>query len=204
MSELPIRQRPLMLTAILGAMLLLWPLAAWAHVSSGEAGGFLSGLSHPVSGLDHVVAMIAVGLWGAQLGMPALWVLPVAFPMLMAFGGMLGLIGIPLPGVEIGIALSAVVLGALVLGRVRLPLALAVAVVAFFAVFHGHAHGTELEAGQNAMLYSLGFVIATGLLHGVGIAIGLIQRWHLGRQVLRGAGALVAAAGVYFLWGAVA
>jgi urease accessory protein len=77
-------------------------------------------------------------------------------------------------------------------------------VVAFFAVFHGHAHGTELEAGQNAMLYSLGFVIATGLLHGVGIAIGLIQRWHLGRQVLRGAGALVAAAGVYFLWGAVA
>ena len=204
MSELHTRQRTPAVTVALCAMVLWWPLAAWAHVESGQAGGFLSGLSHPVSGLDHVVAMIAVGLWGAQLGMPALWVLPVAFPMLMAFGGMLGLIGIPLPGVEIGIALSAVVLGALVLGRVRLPLALAVAVVAFFAVFHGHAHGTELEAGQNAMLYSLGFVIATGLLHGVGIAIGLIQRWHLGRQVLRGAGALVAAAGVYFLWGAVA
>jgi len=192
------------MTAAFCAALLLWPLAAWAHVESGQAGGFLSGLSHPVSGLDHVVAMVAVGLWGAQLGMPALWVLPVAFPMLMAFGGMLGLVGIPLPGVEIGIALSAVVLGALVLGRVRLPLAAAVAVVAFFAVFHGHAHGTELEAGQNAMLYSLGFVIATGLLHGVGIAIGLIQRWEIGRQALRGAGALVAAAGVYFLWGAVA
>jgi urease accessory protein len=182
----------------------LWPLAAWAHVASGQAGGFLSGLSHPVSGLDHVVAMIAVGLWGAQLGMPALWVLPVAFPMLMAFGGVLGLIGAPLPGVEIGIALSAVVLGALVLGRVRLPLAAAVIVVAFFAVFHGHAHGTELEAGQNAILYSLGFVIATGLLHAVGIAIGLIQRWDLGGQALRGAGALVMAAGLYFLWGALA
>jgi urease accessory protein len=190
--------------ASLLAPVALWPLAAWAHVESGQAGGFLSGLSHPVSGLDHVVAMIAVGLWGAQLGMPALWILPVAFPMLMAFGGMLGLIGIPLPGVEIGIALSAVVLGALVLGRVRLPLAVAVMLVACFAVFHGHAHGTELEAGQNAMLYSLGFVIATGLLHGVGITIGLIQRWELGGQVLRGAGALVMAAGLYFLWGAAA
>jgi urease accessory protein len=200
MFELHIHRR----TAALAAMLLLWPLAAWAHVATGEAGGFLSGLSHPVSGLDHVVAMIAVGLWGAQLGMPALWVLPVAFPMLMAVGGMLGLIGAPLPGVEIGIALSAVVLGALVLGRARLPLAAAVAVVAFFALFHGHAHGTELEAGQNAMLYSVGFVIATGLLHGVGIAIGLIQRWEIGRHALRGAGALVAAAGLYFLWGALA
>jgi urease accessory protein len=204
MFELPTRQWSPALTAALGMVVLLWPLAAWAHVESGQAGGFLSGLSHPVSGLDHVVAMIAVGLWGAQLGMPALWVLPVTFPMLMAFGGMLGLIGIPLPGVEIGIALSAVVLGALVLGQVRLPLAVAVIVVACFAVFHGHAHGTELEAGQNAMLYSLGFVIATGLLHAVGITIGLIQRWEPGAQILRGAGALVMAAGLYFLWGAVA
>ena len=202
MSELRTSQQPAAVAAGLCALLLLWPLAAWAHVESGAAGGFLSGLSHPVSGLDHVVAMIAVGLWGAQLGMPALWVLPVAFPMLMAFGGMLGLIGIPLPGVEIGIALSAVVLGALVLGRVRLPLAPAVAVAACFAVFHGHAHGTELSPGENAILYSLGFVIATGLLHGVGITIGLIQRWNPGRLALRGAGALVMAAGLYFLWGA--
>jgi urease accessory protein len=184
-------------------LIALWPLAALAHVGSGEAGGFLSGLSHPVSGLDHVIAMVAVGLWGAQLGMPALWVLPVAFPMLMAFGGMLGLIGIPLPGVEIGIAVSAVVLGAMVLGQVRLPLFAAVGMVAFFAVFHGHAHGTELEPGQNAMLYSLGFVMATGMLHAAGITGGLIHRWDLGRQALRGAGALVTAGGLYFLWGAV-
>lgn len=183
---------------------MLQPAIAFAHIQAGEAGGFLSGLSHPVSGLDHVLAMIAVGLWGAQLGMPAIWVLPVAFPMMMAFGGMLGLMGTPLPGVEIGIAVSAMVLGALVLGGVRLSLGAAVLVVAFFAVFHGHAHGTELQAGQNAVLYSLGFVIATGLLHAVGIAIGLIQRWDLGRKVLRGAGGLVLAGGLYFFWQAIA
>jgi urease accessory protein len=194
--------RPIVIAALL--MSAIWPLLAWAHVESGEAGGFLSGLSHPVSGLDHVIAMVAVGLWGAQLGIPALWVLPVAFPMMMAFGGVLGLIGIPVPGVEVGIAVSAVVLGALVLGQIRLPLIAAVCLVAVFAVFHGHAHGTELQAGQNAMLYSLGFVIATGLLHGVGIATGLIHRWDLGRQALRGAGALVMLGGLYFLWGAIA
>jgi urease accessory protein len=181
-------------------LVLFWPLVVWAHVQAGQAGGFVSGLSHPVSGLDHVLAMVAVGLWGAQLGAPAIWVLPVAFPMMMAFGGMLGLMGIPLPGVEVGIAVSAMVLGALVLGGIRLSLVAAVAVVAFFAVFHGHAHGTELQAGQNAMLYSLGFVIATGLLHAVGIGIGLIQRWNLGRTVLRGAGGLVLAGGLYFFW----
>jgi urease accessory protein len=182
--------------------MILWPVAVWAHIASGQAGGFLSGLAHPVSGLDHVLAMVAVGLWGAQLGAPALWVLPVAFPMMMAFGGMLGLMGMPLPGVEVGIAVSAVALGAVVLGQVRVPLVVAIGMVAFFAVFHGHAHGTELEPGQNALLYSLGFVIATGMLHGVGITIGLIHRWALGRLVLRGAGALVMVSGFYFLWSA--
>jgi urease accessory protein len=184
------------------ALLLLWPLAGLAHIQSGEAGGFVSGLSHPVSGLDHVVAMVAVGLWGAQLGAPAIWMLPVAFPMMMAFGGMLGLIGLPLPGVEIGIAVSAIVLGALVMGEVRPPLKVAVLIVAFFAVFHGHAHGTELQPGQNALLYSLGFVVATGLLHAAGIAIGLIHRWDPGRRILQVAGGLVMASGFYFLWAA--
>jgi urease accessory protein len=185
-------------------VVLLWPLAAWAHVESGQAGGFLSGLAHPVSGLDHVLAMVAVGLWGAQLGAPALWVLPVAFPVMMAFGGLLGLLGIGLPGVELGIALSAVVLGALILGAIRLPLAAALLVVAFFAVFHGHAHGTEMSPGESAILYSLGFVIATGLLHAVGIAIGLIHRWDAGRMALRGAGSVVLAGGLFFLWAALA
>ena len=150
-------------------ILLLWPVAAWAHVESGQAGGFISGLSHPVSGLDHVLAMVAVGLWGAQLGSPAVWLLPVAFPMMMAFGGMLGLMGIPVPGIEIGIAASGIVLGALILGEIKMPLVGALVVVAFFAVFHGHAHGTELAPGQNAILYSLGFVIATGTLHALSL-----------------------------------
>ena len=185
-------------------IVLLWPFAAWAHVQSGQAGGFLSGLSHPISGFDHVLAMVAVGLWGAQLGAPAMWLLPVAFPMMMAFGGMLGLMGTPLPGVEIGIAVSGVVLGTLILGETKMPLIGALLVVAFFAVFHGHAHGTELSPGQNAMLYSLGFVICTGSLHGVGIGMGLVHRWGVGRLALRGAGSAVMAGGLFFLWRAMA
>jgi len=189
----------------LGALvLLLASTPVLAHVQGGEAAGFLSGLSHPVSGWDHVLAMVAVGLWGAQLGPPALWLLPVTFPMVMAVGGMLGLMGFPIPGVEIGIAVSALVLGVMVLLEARPPLAVAAVVVGFFGVFHGHAHGTELPAGQSGLLYSVGFVFATGCLHGVGIAIGLIHRWPAGRRVLRGAGAVVALAGVLFLWRAVA
>jgi urease accessory protein len=180
----------------------LWPAYAWAHVEAGQAGGFLSGFSHPISGIDHVFAMVAVGLWGAQLGAPAVWSLPVAFPMMMACGGMVALIGLPVPGIAIGIALSGVVLGALILGEARLPLGMAIALVAFFAVFHGHAHGRELSPGQNAILYSLGFVICTGALHGTGILMGLVHRWKIGRVALRGAGSLVMIVGLLFLWGA--
>jgi len=181
-----------------------WPAAAHAHVLTGEAASFLTGLGHPVSGLDHVLAMIAVGLWGAQLGPPALWVLPIAFPMMMAVGGMLGLVGVPLPGVEVGIAASAILLGAMVAAQARPPLALAAVLVGFFAIFHGHAHGTELPAGQSALLYSLGFVMATGLLHALGIAIGGFHRWPWGQRLLRAMGSGVALAGGVFLWSAVA
>lgn len=177
---------------------------AVAHEQQGQAAGFITGLLHPVSGLDHVLAMVAVGLWGAQLGAPAIWLLPVTFPLMMAFGGFLGLVGIPLPGVEIGIATSAILLGAMVALHARPPLALAALLVAFFAVFHGHAHGTELPPGQSGLMYSVGFVVATGLLHAFGIALGLIHRWVAGRIVLRGAGVVVALAGVFFLLRAVA
>ena len=180
----------------------LFPQAAWSHVGSSEAGGFLTGLQHPISGLDHVVAMLAVGLWGAQLGRPAVWILPVVFPVMMAMGGNLGLMGIPLPGVEVGIAVSAVVLGLMVLAEARLTIQVAMMIVAIFAIFHGHAHGTELPAGQSGLLYSIGFVAATGSLHAMGIAIGLIHRWKVGRLALRGAGSFVCAAGIYFLVGA--
>ncbi len=148
--------------------------------------------------------MIAVGLWGAQLGAPAIWLLPVAFPIVMAFGGMLGLMGVPLPGTEVGIAASAIMLGALVMLEIRPPLAAAAVVVSFFAVFHGHAHGSELPPGQDALLFSIGFVIATGCLHGVGISIGLIHKWRWGQRALRVAGGGVAAAGLFFMWRAFA
>jgi urease accessory protein len=121
--------------------------------------------------------MIAVGLWGVQLGNPAIWLLPIAFPMMMAMGAMMGLLDIPVPGVEIGIALSAIVLGTMILAEVRPKLAVAVAVVGVFAIFHGHAHVTELSPGQSRLQYSMGFVIATGCLHAVGIALGLLCVW---------------------------
>lgn len=177
-----------------------WPAAVLAHQVGGEAVGFASGLAHPVSGWDHVLAMVAVGLWGAQLGPPAIWLLPVTFPMVMAFGGMLALAGIPLPGSEIGIALSAIAFGLVVMAEARPKLPVAAALVGFFAIFHGYAHGTELPAGANGLLYSAGFVIATGCLHGIGITIGLVHRWRPGRLALRIAGGVVAAAGAVFLW----
>ena len=185
------------------AVILFWTESAFAHVQKGEAAGFLSGLKHPVSGLDHVLAMVAVGLWGAQLGAPAVWVLPVAFPMVMAFGGMLGLMGVPLPGIEYGIAASAILLGIAVMFEIRPPLAIAAFVVGIFAIFHGHAHGTELPPGQSGLLYSMGFVIATGCLHGVGITIGTVHRWVWGQRLLRLAGGVVLAGGVFFMWKAI-
>jgi len=181
-------------------MLLVSAAPAFAHVQQGQAQGFLTGLRHPVSGLDHVLAMISVGLWGAQLGAPAVWLLPVTFPMVMAFGGFLGLVGIPLPGVEVGIALSAVLLGLMVAREAKPSLVAAALLVGFFAIFHGHAHGTELPPGQSGLMYSIGFVIATGCLHGVGIAIGVVHKWPAGKAALRFAGALVALAGLGFLW----
>ncbi len=185
-------------------LLVLAPASALAHQEAGQAVGFLAGLHHPVSGLDHVVAMVAVGLWGAVLGAPAVWVLPVAFPVMMALGGLMGLLGFPLPGVEIGIAASAIVLGAVVLMETRPPLWLAAVLVGLFAIFHGHAHGSELPEGASGLLYSLGFVTATGLLHAVGILIGVAYRWSAGRGAVRAAGGGVALAGVFFLWKAFA
>jgi len=191
-------------TILVAWLLALVALPALAHVQEGQAAGFLTGLAHPVSGLDHVLAMIAVGLWGAQLGAPALWLLPVTFPLVMAFGGLFGLLGIPLPGVEVGIALSALALGLAVATSWRPPLAVAALLVAAFAVFHGHAHGTELPEGQSGLTYSIGFVVATGLLHLAGIGIGVIHRWPAGQRVLRALGAGVAIGGAYFLWRALA
>ncbi len=194
--------RILVSLAAIAACLFL-PALGFAHIEQGQATGFLTGIEHPWSGLDHILAMVSVGLWGAQLGNPAMWVLPITFPMMMTAGAMMGLLGIGLPGIEVGIAVSAILLGAMVFLEVRPKLVVAVLLIGFFAIFHGHAHGTELPAGQSGVLYSMGFVIGTGCLHGIGILIGLIHRYPLGKVALRGAGALISLGGFFFLWQAV-
>jgi urease accessory protein len=171
---------------------------ALAH-TGGVAGGFLGGFAHPFLGIDHVVAMVAVGLWGAFLGAPAIWLLPIVFPLVMAFGGVLGIAGVPIPAVEAGIAASAVALGLMVALAARPPLWIAAVLVGGFAIFHGHAHGAELSAGTDATAYSLGFVVATGLLHLCGIAFGTLASWPAGRIAVRTAGGAIALAGFVFL-----
>ena len=175
--------------------------AASAHSSEGVAGGFASGFLHPVMGLDHLVAMVGVGLWGAFLGMPAIWLLPIVFPLVMAFGGALGIAGVPLPHVETWIASSAIAIGICVALAIRPPIWIAALIVGAFAIFHGHAHGTELPQAANPLAYALGFVIATGLLHLSGIAIGYLSKWDWGTYVVRGGGVAIAVVGVAFLAG---
>ncbi|MDA0289194.1 MAG: HupE/UreJ family protein [bacterium] len=183
------------------AIWLLLGTSLWAHEDAGMAGGFISGLTHPLFGFDHVVAMIAVGLWGAFLGSPALWILPVVFPVVMAFGGALGVLGVEIPLVETGIAASAVVLGLMVALALRPKIAIAAVIVGAFAIFHGHAHGTELPEAASPLAYSIGFVISTGLLHLAGIGFGHFTRWPQGILAVRAGGGAIALVGVGFLTG---
>ena len=183
----------------LGILFLVATASAQAHSEGGEAGGFISGFTHPLFGADHIVAMVAVGLWGAFLGAPAVWLLPVIFPTVMAFGGALGVMGVPLPAIETGIALSGIVLGMMVLLASKPPIWVAAVLVGIFAIFHGHAHGTELPNSANPMTYSIGFVISTGLLHLSGIALGFLTRFPWGIPVVRGCGGVIACVGLGFL-----
>jgi urease accessory protein len=180
-------------------LLMLSAIPAIAHTGDLN-GGFLGGFAHPLFGSDHVVAMVAVGLWGAFLGPPPMFVLPIVFPLVMAVGGVLGIVGVPLPAAELAIATSAIVLGLMVASAARPPLWVAATIVGAFAIFHGYAHGAELPAGTDAAAYSIGFVTATGLLHLAGIALGLTVRWPAGRMGVRGTGAAIACAGLLFLW----
>ena len=196
------KQKPRAIAMPMAVLLLAIACApAFAHTGS-ASGGFVGGFAHPLFGPDHVVAMVAVGLWGAFLGSPAIWLLPIVFPLVMAFGGIIGILGVPLPGVEIGIALSAIVLGLMVALAARPPLWTAAVLVGAFAIFHGYAHGGELPPGADAVTYFVGFVVATGLLHLTGIAFGLLARWPAGRFAVRAAGGAIALAGVAFLNGA--
>ena len=172
---------------------------ALAHTAEGLGGGFASGFMHPLLGADHIAAMLAVGLWGAFLGAPAIFILPIVFPLVMAIGGVLGILGVPLPGIELGIAISAVVLGLMVALAAKPHLWIAALLVGVFAIFHGHAHGTELPGEANALAYAIGFVIATGLLHLAGIAFGLLTQYPNGRLAVRAAGGAIALAGLVFL-----
>jgi urease accessory protein len=178
---------------------LLTPALALAHTGGSGLDGFLSGVEHPIFGPDHLVAMLAVGLWGAQLGNPALWVLPVTFPLIMAVGGFIGVAGVELPMVETVIALSAVVLGVMVALAARPPLWVAGLLVGVFGLFHGNAHGLELPEAADPMAYAVGFVVATGTIHLTGVGLGVLGRWPLGAQAVRAGGVAVAALGVYFL-----
>lgn len=181
--------------------LMLMSSAAFAHTGEGINTGFASGFWHPIMGWDHVVAMVAVGLWGAFLGAPAIWILPVVFPLVMAIGGALGIAGVPIPAVETGIALSGVVLGLLIVFAVKAPLWISAVIVGIFAIFHGHAHGTEFPTEFNAYGYAVGFVIATGLLHLVGIAFGFLTKLDFGAMLVRLGGAIIALVGGGYLFG---
>jgi urease accessory protein len=186
--------------AIVSAFLFLIS-PALAHVDEGQSAGFLVGFAHPLYGWDHVVAMVAVGLWGAVLGKPALWVLPITFPIVMSLGAVLGILGIHVPAIETGIAISAVFLGLLIAMMVKAPLPVAAVLVGAFAVFHGYAHGIELPGSANPVNYAIGFVTATGLLHLLGIAFGSLMKFSAGKIAMRAAGAGIAAVGVGFLLG---
>lgn len=160
------------------------PSFAFAHVGTGEAGGFMHGLMHPFSGLDHVCAMLAVGLWAAQTGGRSLLFIPIIFSGTMLLGGVVGMVGVGLPFSEWGIALSVLVLGGLVAASVRLSLWLSGGLLALFALCHGYAHGAEMPESVSALAYALGFMMATLALHITGVGAGIaIQRWADKRAV---------------------
>lgn len=188
----------------LAALFAAIPLApALAHTGTGVQIGLLSGFEHPLTGPDHLVAMVAVGLWGAQLGNPAIWVLPITFPLVMAVGGLLGVMGVELPFAALIIAISGVALGLAVALSWRPPLWIAAVIVGIFAIFHGYAHGRELPDAADAVAFAVGFVVATGMLHLVGILIGVLVRWEWGVMAVRACGVLIGCVGLYFLAGAV-
>ena len=186
-------QRSLILLA-----LIFIPSLAQAHPGHlGHTAGWANGLLHPVSGLDHICAMIAVGLWAAQRGGRAIWIVPLTFVSVMALGGLLGMNGVRVPLAEQGIAASVLVLGLLIAAAVRLPLATSVLVVGIFAVFHGYAHGAEMPPTASGLTYGLGFMAATAGLHLCGISAGLMTQRLGSTRLVRYAGVIIAAFGLY-------
>jgi urease accessory protein len=192
--------RILAFAAIMGAVL---TAPAFAHTGIGAHGnGFVAGFMHPLMGLDHVLAMLGVGIWAAQLGKRAIWLVPTAFVTVMIGGAALAVSGAPMPMVEFGIAGSVLAIGALIAFGARMPVALAMSLVGAFAMFHGHAHGTELPGFAHPAAYGAGFAAATALLHAAGLGIAYLVRQHAARLPFRIAGAMMAAVGGGLLLGA--
>jgi urease accessory protein len=165
-----------------------------AHTGTGLAGGFTAGCAHPFTGGDHLLAMVSVGLWGAFLGRPLIYVLPVVFPLVMVVGAVLGMFGVPLPSTQMGIALSVVVLGTCIALALRAPAWVAALIVGTFAIFHGYAHGRELPSAADPLGYSAGFVLATGMLHVLGIALGFLHP-----RLVRALGGAIGGVGLWFV-----
>lgn len=183
---------------VIAAIVSFTATAVEAHSGTGLVGGFQSGFTHPFKGLDHALAMIAVGLWGAILGRPLVIVLPVVFPAMMAVGGVCGMLGLPVPPIELGIAGSVIVLGGAIACAFKPHALVAIVLVAILALFHGYAHGQELPSAADPYGYSVGFVLATGLLHLLGVGVGHLVLEKGGLPTLRSMGAVIALVGVWF------
>jgi urease accessory protein len=178
---------------------MLVPSLAYAHIGGGQSGGIVHGLVHPVTGVDHVAAMVAVGLWAAQRGGRAVWVVPLSFMAAMSVGGLIGALGISLPFVEPGIAASVFVFGLLVAAAARAPLMASSILVGLFALCHGHAHGSEMPETASGLGYGVGFLLSTGVLHACGIGLGLLAQRMATPHFVRYVGGATAAFGMYLL-----
>lgn len=184
---------------ISAVILFLTSAGVHAHSVPGDVRGFGTGFVHPLHGLDHVLAMIAVGLWAAQLGGRARWFVPASFVGVMVLGGALAMAGLRVPFTEEGIMLSLLVFGILIAVAARFPLAASMAIVGLFAFFHGHSHGTEMPVNTVGFAYGAGFALGTAALHATGIAMGLLAEKLAKQPVIRFAGAAIAVAGIC-LW----
>ncbi len=178
---------------------LLVAASAQAHTGVGSTSGFLHGIEHPLGGLDHLLAMVAIGLWAAQLGGRAMWALPATFVSVMALGGLLGMVGISVPFVEFGILASVLGLGVFIAAAMKLPLPVTLAIAAFFALFHGYAHGVEMPAMASGWAYAAGLVISTLALHACGLAAGMAFKILSSPTLTRLAGAGVAACALWLI-----
>jgi urease accessory protein len=178
---------------------LMVPSLAHAHSGAGETSRLLQGIGHPLSGLDHICAMVAVGLWAAQMGGRSIWAIPLTFINVMALGGILAMMGINLPLVETGIVISLLTLGVLIAASLRLPLVASVIIVGLFATFHGLAHGAEMPETASALAYAAGFIIATAFLHGCGVGLGVAIQRLASPKIVRYAGTAIVLCGAYLL-----